>query len=140
MERKKIIKEIALGLICISLLVSIGFNIFLYKQMKQVTPGVDQESLVNSTSVGNEISRSDQSFQKNATQSTTFAAKREESNKNDSDDLNYQLGAAEEELDMSHEQLSDELSKKSEFANNVIEQQKKNGRRSSLKKNKSSSI
>jgi len=117
--------KIAYGLICLSLLISIGLNIFQHRQIKKLSQGVNQETPVDNESTGNRVSGPGKAVQKGAMESTTLTGKAKEPNKNDSDDLNYQLEASEEELDMAHKQLSDELTKKTESSKNAIELQKK---------------
>jgi hypothetical protein len=115
MENK--IKNIILSLMCISLLVSIGLNIFFYQQMKKSTQDTDQKPVVSNLSVNNKIHASNLG--------TNLDVKGRESKKNEVDNINYQLDAAEEELDIAHEKLSYELSNKSEFIQSLLEQNKK---------------
>ena len=117
--------KIAYGLICLSFLISIGLNIFQSQQIKKLSRGVNQETSVNNESTGNTISGPGEAVQKGATGRATLAGKEKEPNKDEVNDLNYQLGAAEEEVDMANKQLSDELAKKAESVKNAIELQKK---------------
>jgi hypothetical protein len=41
MENRKIIKNIAIGLICLSFLLSIGLNIFQHRQIRRLSGGVN---------------------------------------------------------------------------------------------------
>ncbi|MDB9822810.1 hypothetical protein OAC89_03840 [Deltaproteobacteria bacterium] len=125
METSKIIIKTAFVLTGLSVLVLLVLSIVQYQQIQKLTEGATSEKVVESESTGVEMPGSGETVQKSDTQRTTVKGMEKEIYKDDIDELTYQLDAAEEELDMAHEQLSDELSRRSEFSKNSIELQKK---------------
>jgi hypothetical protein len=119
MKTQKLIIRIVYCLAGVLFLVSIGFNIFQYKQFRELSKkpvyvNVDKNgSIVDSNTASNTASLK---FTKNTMmKSTSNEGKTENSSGGETDELTYHLNAAKEELDYTNNQLSEELSKKAEF-------------------------
>lgn len=134
MDTKKIIKNIAILLICLSLPVLIGLNIYQHQQIKKISNGVTSEKSVNNGSTANATSVKENPEGEKAVQVTTLAGKVKPAGNSASDDLSYQIDAAEEELDMAKKQLSDEEAKKAELKKAEKELMKKSMQDPSQKK------
>jgi len=115
------IKKIAFSLICLSVLVLIGLSIFQYLQLKKLSQGVNLETTASVRSTGNDVSETGGPLQKTASQTTPPASQGKERNAND---LKAQLDAAEQELDKTNKQLSDEAARKKELKKKELELQK----------------
>ena len=113
MENKKGNKKVVIGLVCLAMLVLIGFIVYKHHQIKILSQALNSanESIEKLVSERNDIP------QKDAAQDTTLDAKGK--GQGDIDDLKYQLEAAEEELDLAYEQLSDALAKNDENTNSM---------------------
>jgi hypothetical protein len=68
MGNTKIIKKIAIGLICLALPVLIILNIFQRQQMKKYAQGINPEIVQNNKSATNPSSGKEYPFQQNSTQ------------------------------------------------------------------------
>jgi hypothetical protein len=121
MEKQTMSKKITVGLIGLVILVLLGYIFYLQQQIKQLSQGVNSETVANNNLKESNTSGQNETVHKNV----NLAVKGKSANKNDADELNYQLDASEEELDMANKQLTDEQKKKAEFAKNAIELQKK---------------
>lgn len=100
------------GLLFIS---SIVVNIYQYQQFKKISKEPVPAKTTKDESTGKTMSAPVKMVQKSEIKSTTLISKEENSNPSEINELEYQLNATEEELDMANEQLDDELSKKAEF-------------------------
>lgn len=105
MEKKRIIKNTALGLISLSLLVSVGLNIYQHQQNNKLSRVINTGPSRDDNSTGNGISAKDSAFKGKVSQvSDKTGIKTGNAN---IEELTYQLDAAEEELDYVWKQLSD---------------------------------
>lgn len=123
MENKKIIKNLIIGLIALSFLVSIGLNIFQYQQIRKLSKGANGGMPTENQSASDVIS-GPEVMQGGSSGGMTFTGKTTEPNQYHADDLEYQLNAAEEELDIALKQISDEAARKSELKKKESELQK----------------
>lgn len=114
MENKKIIKNLIIGLITLSFLVSIGLNIFQYQQIRKLSKGANGGMPTENQSASDVIS-GPEVMQGGSSGGMTFTGKTTEPNQYHADDLEYQLNAAEEELDIALKQISDEAARKAEL-------------------------
>jgi hypothetical protein len=143
MKTQKVLLKSAYCLAGLLILASIGLNIFQYQRNKKLYEKPVPEKITKDESAGKTMSalvKMDQKrdaesatpvetvqkkavestapvkiVQKGEIKSTTPASKEEESNTTEINELEYHLDAAEEEIDMTNEQLDEELSKKEEF-------------------------
>ena len=116
MRTKKSLIKSAYWLIGLSILVLIGLSIFQQQQIKKLSENVDAETVAKDKSAGGAIPHQAETPQESSTERTVVAGIEKKASKDEINDLEYQLHAAEEELDMAHEQLSDELSQKAEYS------------------------
>jgi hypothetical protein len=140
METKKIIKNIAIGLICLLLPVLIALNIYQYQQNKKLSDNTTSEASVNNSSTTNAIVAKDNTLQKATARRTTLVTRGKAAGNNEADEINYQLDAAEEELDTVNGQLSKEEAKKAELKKAELELHKKAMKDPSMKKNMKTSL
>jgi hypothetical protein len=124
MEGKKLIKKIVLGLLCLSVVVLIGFSIYQNHQFKKLSQGVNSETIVNEGATGNAVSDAGGTAQKTTSQSTPVINQKKERNTSDVNDLNAQLDETEQALDKANKQLADEAARKKELKKKEIELQK----------------
>ncbi|MBN1626040.1 MAG: hypothetical protein JW944_05900 [Deltaproteobacteria bacterium] len=124
MDAKKAIKNLALALICISTIVLIGYNLYQYRVIKLLSRGGTPEISRNYESTGNAISL-EKTAVKGKNAQKPIEAGDNISSDTDIGELNYHLDAAEEELDMVHQQLADEDARKAELRKNDLERQRK---------------
>jgi len=115
MDTKKIIKNIAIVLICLSLPILICLNLYQHQQINKYSKSITSETSKNNLSTANATSAKESPVGEKAVQVTPPAGKAKPSDNSASDDLSYQLDAAEEELDMAKKQLSDEEARKAEL-------------------------
>ena len=116
--------------ISLLLLTSVGFNLCQYKQINvlsgKIASGLntqnkfvgDSDPSQNTTEqivIAEPESNSDTSNVATAKKSNLHGYKIKDSIKNEIDELEYQLNAAEEDADMAYNQLSEELTKKDEY-------------------------
>lgn len=111
MESTKKSKNIIIGLICLSLLVSIGFNIYQHQQIKKLSQAGIRGESADVEATGNKIPGKDDAAQGKAAQISAGTAINNAGNV-DINELEYQLNAAEEELDYVLKQLTDERTHK----------------------------
>jgi hypothetical protein len=123
MQYAEITKKIVLGLVCLFVLALGGLSSYRYLQTRKSLESVSSEKAANGSTT-NTISGGMKSDKEFTAQNIALADKGTKIKKNNSDDVSYQLDAAEEELDMAHKQLSDEISKKAELRKTEIEFQK----------------
>lgn len=97
------------------ILVLIGFNIYQYQQINKLSEKTVPEKIVKNESTSDSQATPFKMAQKSKMKSVAPVSKEEKSNTSEIDELEYQLNAAEEELDMANAELSDELSKKAEY-------------------------
>ena len=110
MVNKKANKKVIIALVCLAILGATGFFLYQHHQIRKLSQAnVSPEKQVPGH---NEVT------QKETIQGTALDAK--EKGKEDIDELEYQLDMAEEELDMVHKQLSDELARKDETTNSMM--------------------
>jgi phosphoribosyl-ATP pyrophosphohydrolase len=119
MKTQKVLLKTAYCLAGVLILVSIGFNIFQYQRNKRLSEKPVPEKIAKNESTSDSISNSESApvkiVQKSERKSTVPISKEEKSITSEIDELEYHLNAAEEELDMTSEQLSDELSQKAKY-------------------------
>lgn len=143
MTTQKVLLKTAYCLAGLLILASIGLNIFQYQRNKKLYERPVPEKITKDESAGKTMSvpvemdqkrdvestapvKMDQKkpvkstapvkmVQKSEMKSTAPASKKENSNTSEMNELEYHLDAAEEELDMTNKQLSEELTKKAEF-------------------------
>lgn len=120
MKPRRVIQKIAITLIVLSVVVLVGLTIYQRQQIKKLstdgTPGValNDSAAKESSSASIADSR----------QRAVASAKNKPGAGRDTEDLQYQLDSAEEELNMAQEDLSEELDKKAELRNSMIELQR----------------
>jgi hypothetical protein len=123
MENTNKTKKIFIVLACLLIAALIGFIIYQHQQIKKLSQGVNSENIADNESAGKKAPVQGDITQNSPTQNNIPATK--EKGLSDSDDLGYQLNAAEEELDSANKQFSDEAAKKAENAENMMDLQKK---------------
>lgn len=120
METKKIIQKIAITLIVLSVVVLVGLTVYQQQQIKKLSSQATSD-------VAPIDSSTDGSPGIPATVSRQDEAASIENRQNGSPDIEYledQLDAAEEELNMVQNDLSEELDKKAEMRNSMAEMQR----------------
>jgi hypothetical protein len=115
MENTKKIIKVVNGLVYIVVLVLIGVIVYQNHQIRKLTYALNSAN----ESTGKPVSVQDDITQKSATRNAAPVAKR--NGQDDFDDIRYQLEAAEEELDMAHEQVADEIARNDENANSMMQ-------------------
>lgn len=124
METRKILLKTACSLICILIVVLIGLTGYQHLQIRKLSQSADTEIVGKGEPTGSALSTTDKADQQAYSQeqaAVDMAGVLED----DINDLAYQLDAAEEELDMVHAELSDEMKKKAELRKQQIELQKR---------------
>jgi hypothetical protein len=111
MKTQKVLLKTAYCLVGLSILVLIGLSIFQHQQIKKLSENAVPDTITKDESTGDPMSAPVEMVQKSVAKSTGPVSKEKESYTGEINELEYQLDAAEEELDMTNEQLSDELSK-----------------------------
>ena len=120
METKKTIQKIAFILIALSAVVLVGLTIYQQRQIKKLS-SVDTPGGALSDSSSNE---SPSMPADSSGKLATVSNENRQPGAQGSEDLQYQLDAAEEELDMVQNDFSEELDKKAELKNSMIEVQR----------------
>lgn len=119
MKIQKYILKIVYCLAGLLFLVSVGINIYQYGQFKNHSEKPVSEKIVKKETVNDPGSTSESIPVKTAQEAqmtgTSSEGTVEKPDAGEIKELKYHLNAAEEELDMTNEQLSEELSKKEEF-------------------------
>ena len=115
MKTQKLVLKSAFCFAGLLFLLLIGFNIYQYQQIKKLSEKTVPEKIVKNESTNDSQATPFKMVQKSKMKSSTPVSKKEKSSTNEINELEYQLNAAEEELDMANEELFDELSKKAEF-------------------------
>lgn len=113
MDKKFELKKLGLGLLCLLVAALIIVNIFQYQQIKKTTQNLSSKSTLAGESKTSGAS-SDLISSDNVSPLPKKIVKKAAFSSDKDDDLNYQLDAAEEELDMVNKKLSDEDAKKLE--------------------------
>ena len=124
MEARKLLIKTAYCLAGLLILALSGLSLFQHQQIKKLSRDVDIKTLVTDESAGDSIPGPAEIPEETDTQRTAVAGIDKETSKAEIEDLEYQLEAAEEELDMAHEQLFDELVRKEELRKKELELQK----------------
>lgn len=114
MENTKKWKKVVNGLVYIVVLVLIGVIVYQNHQIRKLSHALNSAN----ESTGKLVSGQDDITQKSAPRNAIPVANR--SGQDDYDDLRYQLESAEQELDMAHEQLADEIARNDENANTMM--------------------
>jgi len=140
MDTKKIFKYVAVGLIGLLIAALIVLNIYQHQQIKKISQKGNLETPAESTSTSPMTSDKENTVQKKTAKSATLVSNDKTSVGKDGDDLNYQLDAAEEELDMVNNKLSSEEKKKAEIKKAQLELQKRSVKDPSFKKYMRSSL
>jgi hypothetical protein len=125
MDKKKIITNIAICIICLSLPALVYLNIYQHRQVKKFSNADDQETSANKTPERNETSTNNIPVEKNITKKAAVAEKTKTQDNKEAEELKYQLIAAKEELDSAKKQLSDKENRKSELLKKQFEFAKK---------------
>jgi hypothetical protein len=112
MENTKRSRKVVNGLVCLTMLGLIGFIVYQHHQIKTLSQALQSAN----ESSGKQTTGQNGIAQKAATPNKALASK----GQNVSDDLSYQLTAAEEELDSAHAQLSDTLVKDAKDEKNIM--------------------
>jgi hypothetical protein len=124
MERIRMVKKMAFGLVCFSVVVLIGLSIFQYLQLKKLSQGVNLKTTANNES-GNVMSQPGGTGQTNSSGNIpSLVVQKKERSTNDPNELKAQLDATEQELDKANKKLSDEMSRKKELKKKELELQK----------------
>jgi len=125
--------KVIIALICLAALAIFGFIIYQHQQIRKL-------SQVNE-SLNKQVPEQKDIAQEGAAQDTTFEAKGK--GQGEIDDLRYQLAAAEEELDLAHEQISELANKDTnntlagpmqDMMNRISDPEKKEELKKSLKR------
>lgn len=125
MSGKKAIKDLALALVCISTVALIGYNIYQYHVIKELSKGSRTlEISGNYESTDNAVSGGKTAVKGKSPQKPIAAGDNIPPD-TDIEELTYHLDAAEEELDMVHQQLDNEEARKAELRKNDLERQRK---------------
>jgi hypothetical protein len=128
------IKNIAIGLICLSVIALIGLNIHQHQQIEKVSQGTNAKTRVENSATTNQAAVKQSPSSKGLNKPANLAPNKYASGNSEVDDLNYQLDAAEEELAMVNRQLSENKAKKAEAEKVSVELQKKYREDTSFKK------
>lgn len=119
MKKQKMLLRTIYCLAGLLFIVSIGVNVFQYQRFKKFPQKPVSEKITKNESISDSNSTPKSMavkiIKKNKIKNTAPDEKEEKSNTNKVGELEYHLNAAKEELDMTKEQLSEELSKKAEF-------------------------
>ena len=107
MNTQKVIMRTVYSLAGLLFITSIGINIFQYNQFRKLTKTPSPEKNIKSVSINDSYNDSRPVPAVNVEKSNT------------DNELQYHLEAAEEELEMTNEQLAEEQSKKEEYATRV---------------------
>jgi len=125
MENKKNIKNITLGLICLSVLVLIGLSVYQHFLLKNLSPTEISETVENEDTAGNAPSEPGVIAQQSARKNTSSPAARvKQPDISDIDELEDKLMTTEEELDAVYRQIADESARKKELEQKQMELQK----------------
>jgi hypothetical protein len=120
MGSAKFVKKAAVGLLTLSIVALVGFNIYQHQQIKKVV----QVSSGN-ISTNNETADKMQDKVPAVSKGTVSEGIGKSSGNSDAETLAYQINAAREELEMARKQLADQEAKKAEQAKIQDELQKK---------------
>ena len=119
MKTQKLVLKIVYCLAGLLLLASIGINAVQYLQFRKFSENPESHKLSKNEPVSDPKNNSDsvpvKKDQKNKIKKTATAGNVQNSDTSESNELEYHLNAAKEELDMTNDQLSEELAKKEEF-------------------------
>jgi len=115
MKTQKLLLKTAYCLTGLLFLASIGLNIYQYQQFKELSERPVPDKIEKNETVSDSNSGSESAPVKMVQKSTAPVSEQEKSSTSEIDELEYHLSAAEEELDMTSEQLVDLLSKKAEY-------------------------
>jgi hypothetical protein len=135
MDRKKIIKNIFIAIICLSLPVLICLNVYQRRQIIKSLNVAVLETSAHKVPTATAPKVKENPVDQKAAQVSNIAVKSKTSGNNDVDDLNYQLNAAQEELALVNKQLADEETRKAEQKKAQMELQKRYVINSSSMKN-----
>lgn len=116
MSNNKLLKKVYIVFICLAAAVLICLNIYQHKKIIRLSQRVNQQASATNQSTVNHLSEN-----KWATQAPTLSENEKRNSNSEYDDLKYQLGAAQEELDMAKEQLSGEAAKKAGLKEKELE-------------------
>ena len=121
MDTRRLLKRISWAVIGLAFIVLICLNVFQSRQIKKLDSGFTEQVSQNSASADDQAAGSVNAAQKTAHFSKSGAVSEIE----EVEDLNYHLQAAEDELDMVHEDLNKEMDRKAEVARLRRESQEK---------------
>ena len=130
MDTRRLLKRISWAVIGLAFIVLICLNIFQSRQIKKFNGGFTEQVLLNSEPANDPAIGTVNAGQRTAQFSKSGAVSENEA----VEDLNYQLQAAEDELDMVHEDLNKEMDQKAEVARLRRESQRKQMQSPSYKK------
>jgi len=120
MDTRRLLKSISCAAAGITFIVSIGLNIFQYQQNKKLGDNFHELVSKNNVPTDEQAARRENAGQKTAALSKSGIA----SGREEVAELNYQLQATEEELDMVHKDLNKEMDRRAELAQQRRELQK----------------
>jgi hypothetical protein len=120
MKTQKILLKTAYCVAGMIIFTSIGFNIFQYQRIKKLSENAAPKSVTKEESTDSPMTAPVKMVQENKNMEPAV----KDTNMSDINELEYQLEAAEEELDMVSEELSEELDKKKDFKNATAQLQK----------------
>ena len=119
MDTRRLLPRISWTVIGLAFIASICLNVFQYRQGKKLDNGFTEQVSKNSVPAVGQTTGAVTAGQKTAQPSKNVTV----SGTEEVEDLNYQLQAAEDELDMVHEDLNREMDRKTELARQRREQQ-----------------
>jgi hypothetical protein len=134
MDKQKAFKGMVIGLACVVLLGLTGFIFYQNQQIKKLSQSAESATPLKDKTTREANLIPNATPIKTSAQNASVSKKQGYHSENDIEELNYQLNASEEELDMAQKRLSDEQKKKAEIKKAQIELQKKYMKDPSMKK------
>ena len=121
MKTRKLLLKSAYCFTGLFILLSVGLNIYQYQQIKVLSERPVSVEIIKNEPVNDSKPAPFKTVQERKIKGAASVNKEKLANTNDIDELEYQLNASEEELDLAYEKLTDELLKKAEYKNTMNE-------------------
>lgn len=115
MEPRRILENIAFISMGLCILILAGLSIFQYQQIRKLSQNASPDMITGDNPTAEVIPSRSKTAHQNPAKGKTLAGIKNESATDEINDLEFQLKAVEEELDITHEQLFDEISRQEEL-------------------------